>query len=452
MKIIIIGAGEVGFNIAQRLSEENHDVVVIEKDPNKIRHIQNVIDVQAILGSGTNASTLGEAGIKESDIIVAATDSDEVNLIACFYAQYLTDYITKIARVRNPDYMEHREIFNQDFLNIDLLINPESEMVASMLRLTEVPVASEVIDFVDGRIKLIGITIKDDSPLVGRKLSSFTDLEHIILIGVIVRGEEVIIPKGQDTIQANDLIYCVTRREEVPNIFRLLNLREEGLSRLMIVGGGETGLALATSLDTTTINTKIIERDGQRCLELAEKLENVVVLNGDGTDRELLMEENVADVDIMVAVTGDEENNVLISLLGKALGAKKTVTRIGKLSYIPLVSAIGIDTVVSPRLSAIRAILQYIRKGKVICVAPLKGEGAEAIEFEALETSDIVNTPLSKVKFPKEAIVGAIVRGEEVIIPRGHNVIKPHDHLIIFALKGAIPKLEKLFTVKLEYF
>ena len=452
MKIIIIGAGEVGFNIAQRLSEENHDVVVIEKDPNKIRHIQNVIDVQAILGSGTNASTLGEAGIKESDIIVAATDSDEVNLIACFYAQYLTDYITKIARVRNPDYMEHREIFNQDFLNIDLLINPESEMVASMLRLTEVPVASEVIDFVDGRVKLIGITIKDDSPLVGRKLSSFTDLEHIILIGVIVRGEEVIIPKGQDTIQANDLIYCVTRREEVPNIFRLLNLREEGLSRIMIVGGGETGLALATSLDTTTINTKIIERDGQRCLELAEKLENVVVLNGDGTDRELLMEENVADVDIMVAVTGDEENNVLISLLGKALGAKKTVTRIGKLSYIPLVSAIGIDTVVSPRLSAIRAILQYIRKGKVICVAPLKGEGAEAIEFEALETSDIVNTPLSKVKFPKEAIVGAIVRGEEVIIPRGHNVIKPHDHLIIFALKGAIPKLEKLFTVKLEYF
>ena len=452
MKIIIIGAGEVGFNIAQRLSEEGHDVVVIEKDSNKIRHIQNVLDVQAILGSGTNPSTLGEAGIKESDIIVAATDSDEANIVACLYAQYLTDYITKIARVRNPDYMEHKEIFNQDFLNIDLIINPQSEMVASILRLTEVPVASEVIDFVDGRIKLIGITIRDDSPVAGRKLASFPDLEHSVLVGVIVRGEEVIIPKGQDTIQPNDLMYCVTRREEIPHISRLLNLREEGLSRVMIVGGGETGLALATSLDTTAINTKIIEKDGQRCLELAEKLERVVVLHGDGTDRELLMEENVADVDIMVAVTDDEENNVLISLLGKALGAKKTVTRIGKLSYIPLVSAIGIDTVVSPRLSAIRATLQYIRKGKVICVAPLKGEGAEAIEFEALETSDIVNTPLSEVKFPKEAIVGAIVRGEEIIIPRGHNVIKPHDHLIIFALKGAIPKLEKLFTVKLEYF
>ncbi len=452
MKIIIIGAGEVGFTIAQRLSEENHDVVVIEKDPNKIRQIQNVIDVQAIAGSGTSPSILHEAGIKETDILVAATDSDEANLIACFYAQHLTDYITKIARIKNPDYMEHRQIFSQDFLSIDLIINPKSEMVASMLKLMEVPWACEVMDFVDGRVKLMGITIKDNSPVVGRRLSSFNDYEHVVLVGAILRGEKVIIPGGQDTIQPNDLIYCVSRKEELPYIFGLLNLTEEGLSRVIIVGGGETGLALATSLDTMNINTKIIEKDGQRCLELAEKLEKVVVLNGDGTDRELLVEENVADVDLMIVLTGDEESNVLISLLGKALGAKKTVTRIGKLSYIPLVSAIGIDTVVSPRLSAIRAILQYIRKGKVICEAPLKGEGAEVIEVEALETSDIVNIPLSKVKFPKEAIVAAIVRGEEIIIPRGHNMIKPQDHLIIFALKDAIPKLEKLFTVKLEYF
>jgi trk system potassium uptake protein TrkA len=433
MKIIIIGAGEVGFHIAQRLSEENQDVVLIEKDPN-------------------NPSALHEAGIKESDIIVAATDSDEANLIACFYAQYLTDYITKIARLKNPEYMKHKEIFDQDFFNIDLIINPQSEMVASILKLTEVPMASEVIDFVNGKIKLIGITIKDNSPLVGQRLSSFNDYSQTILVGVIVRGEKVIIPRGQDTIQPNDLIYCVTNKEEIPNIFRLLNLREEGLSRVIIVGGGETGLALATSLDKTTINTKIIEKDGQRCLELAEKLEKVVVLNGDGTDQDFLIEENVADVDIMVVITGDDENNVLISLLGKALGAKKTVTKVRKLSYIPLISKIGIDTVVSPRLSTIRAILQYIRKGKVICVAPLKGEGVEAIEFEALETSDIVNIPLSEVKFPKETIVGAIVREDKIIIPRGHNMIKPHDHLIIFALKGAIPKLEKLFTVKLEYF
>jgi len=452
MKIIIVGAGEVGFNIARRLSEENHDVVVIDKDQNKINHLQTVIDVQAIVGSGTSPSLLQEAGIKESDIIVAATDSDEANLIACFYAQHLTDYITKIARVRNPDYMEQSHVFKTDALNIDLIINPQSEMVGSMLKLMEVPEASEVLDFVNGRVKLIGVTVKEDSPLVGRKLTSFQDVEQVLLVGVIIRGEEVIIPSGQDVIQPNDLLYCVTRKEEISTIFRLLNVREAGLGRVVIIGGGTTGLALATSLDKTTMNAKIIEKDSQRCLELAEKLEKVVVLNGDGTDRDFLVEENIADVDLMVVITGDEETNVLISLLGKALGAKKTVTRIGKLSYIPLVSAIGIDTVVSPRLSAIRAILQYIRRGKVICVAPLKGEAAEVIEFEALETSDIVNTPLSEVRFPKEAIVGAIVRDEEIIIPRGHNMIKPHDHLIIFALKGAIPKLEKLFTVKLEYF
>ena len=321
-----------------------------------------------------------------------------------------------------------------------------------MLKLMEVPEASEVLDFVNGKVKLIGVTVREDSPLVGRMLSSFQDVEQVLLVGVIIRGEEVIIPSGQDVIQPNDLLYCVSRREEISTIFRLLNVREAGLGRVVIVGGGTTGLALATSLDKTNMNTKIIEKDSQRCLELAEKLEKVVVLNGDGTDGDFLSEENIADVDLMVVITGEEETNVLISLLGKALGAKKTVTRIGKLSYIPLVSTIGIDTVVSPRLSAIRAILQYIRKGKVVCVAPLKGEAAEVIEFEALETSDIVNRPLSEVKFPKETIVGAIVRGEEIIIPRGYNMIKPHDHLIIFALKGAIPKLEKLFTVKLEYF
>lgn len=452
MKIIIIGAGEVGLHIAQRLAEENQDVVLVEIDPKKIREVQNELDIKTILGSGTNPSVLQDAGIKESDIIVAATDNDEANLITCFYAQFLTNYITKIVRLKNPDYMKHREIFNQDFLNIDLIINPRTEMVTSMLRLMEIPEASEVIDFKDGKIKLLGLTVGLDSPLIGKKLSSFGDLESTILVGVIIRGERVIIPRGNDTIQANDLIYCISREQDIANVFRVINLRKKELSRVMIIGGSETGFALAKSLDKTSVNTKIVEKDGQRCLEMAERLKRVVVLNGDATDRDFLIEENIADIDIVAVITGDDENNVLISLLTKALGAKKTVTKIGKLSYIPLISEIGIDTVVSPRLSAIRAILQYIRKGKVICVAPLKGEGAEVIEFEALETSDIVNIPLSNVKFPKGSIVGAIIRGEEIIIPRGQNMIKPHDHLIIFALKKTIPKLEKLFTVKLEYF
>jgi len=452
VKIIIVGAGEVGFHIAQKLSEENQDVFLIDKDPEKVRRITENLDVQAILGSGTSPDTLRDSGIQDAEMLVAATDSDEVNLIACLLGRHLNPYIVKVARVRNPEYLKEKDLFGRDLLSIDQIINPESVMVETIRNLMMVPGASDVIDFVDGRVKLIGVTIKPDSPFVGRQLLSFKGMEGKLLVGAIVRGEQVIIPHGEDTLKANDLAYVVVRTDELPAIFSLLNIKDEGLRRVIIVGAGEMGTALATSLDQTKINVKLIERDSQRCTNLAQKLESVIVINGDGSDRNLLQEENISDCDFMVAITGDEESNVLISLLAKGLGARKTITRISKLSYIPLVSAIGIDTVVSPRLSAIRAILQYIRRGKIISVAPLKGEHAEAIEAEALETSDMVNLPLYKVKFPKGALVGAIVRDGEIIIPLGDSVIKPKDRLIIFTLQKVVPKLEKLLTVKLEYF
>jgi len=325
-------------------------------------------------------------------------------------------------------------------------------MVDTIRNLMMVPGASDIIDFVDGQVKLVGITIKPDSPFAERRLLSFTETEGKLLIGAIIRGENVFIPHGEDVIRAGDLVYVVVRSDAISDMLRLFNIEDEGLRRVIIVGAGETGAALAEALDHTKINAKIIDKDNQKCVNLAQKLERVIVINGDGTDRNLLLEENITDTDFMVAITGDEESNVLIALLAKGLGAKKNITRINKLSYIPIVSAIGIDTVVSSRLSAIGAILQYIRRGKIISVAPLKGEHAEAIEAEALETSDIVNIPLSEVKFPKGALIGAIVRGDEIIIPRGDNVIRPKDRLIIFALEKVIPKLEKLLTVKLEYF
>jgi trk system potassium uptake protein TrkA len=268
-----------------------------------------------------------------------------------------------------------------------------------------------------------------------------------------VRGDHVFIPHGEDTIQANDLVYLVVRAEDLPHELRRFNLtNDKEIRSVIIVGAGESGTALAQALDQTKFHVKIIDKDAHKCAALAENLERVIVINGDGTDKDLLQEENVNDVDFIVAATGDEESNVLISLLAKGLGAKKTITRINKLSYIPLVSAIGIDTVVSSRLSAIRAILQHIRQGKIISVAPLKGEQAEAIEAEALETSDIVGRPLSRVKFPKGALVGAVVRGEDIVIARGDTVIEPKDRLIIFAVQEVIPKLQKLLTVKLDYF
>ena len=452
MKIIIIGAGEVGFHIAQKLSEENQDVVLIDRDPQKIKAVTENLDVQALLGSGTSPQVLRDSGIQEADMLVAATDSDEANLISCLLGQNLNQYLLKIARVRNREYLEERELFGHDLMGIDHIINPQSEMVDSILSLMDMPGASEVIDFVEGRVKLIGFTIEKGSPFVGRQLQSFKRTEGKLLVGAIVRGEQMLIPHGKDTIQADDLIYVVLKTDELSWALEMFNVKSEPLRRVIIVGAGQTGTTLATAMDRTRINTKIIDKNIDVCSNLSEKLERVTVINGDGTDKNLLLEENIEDVDFMVVITGDEERNVLISLLAQGLGAKRAITRVSNLSYIPFVSAIGINTVVSPRLSAVRAILQYIRRGKIVSVAPLKGEYAEAIEAEALETSAIVNTPLSKVNFPKGAIVGAIVRDEEVIIPRGDSVIKPKDRLIIFSLKQDLPKLEKLLTVKLEYF
>ncbi len=452
MKIIIVGAGEVGFHIAQRLSQESQNVVLIDKDHQKTKRITENLDVQAIQGGGTSPRILRAAGIKEADMLIAATDSDEVNLISCLMAKNLNPYMLKIARIRNPEYLEEKELFGQDLLGIDRVINPESVMVENILSVMEIPGASEVINFAEGRVKLIGVIVPKDSPIINRRLSSLKGLADTLLVGAIIRENQVIIPGGGDTIQADDLVYVVVKDENLNNVLNFLKPEAAPLRRVIIIGAGQTGVALANSLDRTKVKTRLIDNDSERCAQVAESLERVIVINGDGTDKDLLVEENIGDVDFLVAVTGDEENNVLISLLSKGLGAKRTITRISKLSYIPLVSAIGIDTIVSTRLSAVRAILQHIRRGKIIAVAPLKDEHAEAIEAEALETSDIANVPLADVKFPKGALVGAIVRDDQIIIPKGDSIIQPKDRLIIFALQKVIPKLENLLTVKLEYF
>lgn len=452
MKTIIVGAGEVGFHIAQKLSEENQDVVLIDMDPQQIKRVAEHLDIQAFLGSGTSPRILRDAGIPDADMLVAATDSDEINLIACLLAKNLNPYLIKVARVRNEEYLQESQLFGPDMLGIDHIINPLSEMVNRIRSLMEVPGASEVVEFVDGRVKLIGFTVEKGSPFVGRKLLSLDREEKKILIGAIVRENQVLIPRGDDIILEGDLVYVVVQNSRLQQTMQFFNIKSEALRRVCIVGAGQTGASLAKALDHTKISVKIIERDSDTCAMLSESLDHVIVINGDGTDKGLLEEENIKDMDFMMALTADEETNILISLLAKGLGAGKTIARVSKWSYIPLMTTIGIDIVVSPRLSAVRAILQHIRPGKIVSVVPLKGEHAEAIEAEALETSDIVNIPLSKVKMPKGAIVGAIVRGEEIIIPQGDSIIRPKDHLIIFALQRVFPKLEKLLTVKLEYF
>ncbi len=442
MKIIIVGAGEVGFHLAQKLSEENKNVVVVENDPKNLKRIDEELDVQTFSGSGTSPRLLREAGLLEADLLVAATDSDEVNLISCLIAKSLNPYIVKIARVRNLEYLQEKSLFGKDMLGVDHVINPEALVVDSILKLLEVPEASEIIDFVNGRVRLLGVIIPPDSPLVDTRLMDAEAERNDILVGAIARGEEIIIPRGTDKVKAGDLVYFVVKPESQSSILLAIGIEKKPLKRVIIIGAGQAGASLAAALDKKKINTKIIDKNSDRCAQLAESLEHVIVIHGDG----------IADVDFLISLTGSEESNILISLLAKHLGAKRTISRIGNLNYLPFVPAIGISTLVSARLCAVRAILQYIRKGKIISVAPLKGEHAEAIEAEALETSDIVNTPLSKIKFPPRTLVAAIVRGEELIIPKGDSIILAHDRLLIFSVKESISKLEKLLTVKLEYF
>ncbi len=453
MSIIIIGAGEVGYHLAQRLSQEKQDVVVIDRDPEKIRRIQNSLDVQAIHGSGGSISLLRQAGIAEASLLIAVTNSDEVNMISCLVAGLQNKVPRKIARVRDPDYSALLPLFDKDHLDIDLVINPDREVVDMILKLMEVPGAVRVADFADGLVRMVGLPIQEGNPLIGNSLGEIRRKypEANTLIVAIQRGGKIFIPKGDDVLQAHDIVFSVSARDNVNETIEILGNKRRTIKKVMILGGGLIGLQLAQGLENRDIQVKVIEQDEARCLEIAEKCNKVVALKPDGVLQDVMIEENVGEMDTFIAVTEDEESNVMLSLLAKKLGTKRVITLINKVVYSPLVHSLGIDVVVSPRLAALNRILQFLRRGKILSVSTLPDENAEAFEAVALETSDLVGRPLKDINFPKEAIIGAVVRDSQVIIPGGKTVIRPGDRVTIFTLTSAIPKVEKALTVKLEY-
>jgi trk system potassium uptake protein TrkA len=454
LKVIIVGAGEVGFHIASHLARENKNVVVIDKDPAAIRRVSDNIDVQVVIGSGSSPVILKEAGIKEAEILVAVTDSDDTNLGACMVSDLISPATKKLCRIRYADYDEYHEAFREHAPHIDTIINPEIEVVKKIFRLMSVPGAVEVGDFADGRLVFIGIYIDESAKLSGVRLSDIYAKtgKQSPLIAAVVRDEELIIPRGKHRLKAGDLIYFISEKEKLIESLSLFDKNVEPIGRVMIVGGGSIGFRLASLLEENSISTKIIEKNPDRCAELAEKLNKAVVLHGDGSDQELLREENIQDMDVVVTLTNDEETNILTSLLAKRMGASKIITKVSKFSYIPLISMIGLEQVVSPRLSAINTILQHIRVGKVLAAKSIIDEQAEVMEAVALETSDIVGKPIREISIPKGALVTGIMRQDTIIIPTGESVIEPNDRIIIFAKKQAIPEVEKILAVKLEFF
>lgn len=454
LKIVIVGAGEVGYHIANRLALENKDVVVIDSDPAAIRRVAENMDVQTLTGSGSNPSVLEDAGIQHAEILLAVTDSDEINLVACLVANLLSPSTKKLARIRGAGFDQYHDTFRGQAPHIETVINPEIEVVDTIQRLMRVPGAVDVGEFADGRIKIVGVYMSPDTRLSGMQLSDLPTRigEQRLLIAALVRDDEVIIPRGKDRLLVGDLVYFICEENNLLATLSLFEKHADPVKRVLIIGGGRIGQRLAVQLEAQSVYCKIIEKRADRCAELAESLNKTVVLHGDGSDQGLLNEESIAEMDVVVTLSDDEETNILTSLLARRLGAKKSITKISKFSYFPLMTAIGIEQVVSTRLSAINSILQHIRRGKVLSAISLKGEQAEALEAVALETSDIVSKPLNQIAFPKGAMIAGIIRKEQIIIPTGDSVIEPDDRIIIFAQRRAIGGVEKILSVKLEYF
>jgi trk system potassium uptake protein TrkA len=451
VSILIIGGGDIGATLAQRLASEGKDVVVIEASEERVGELREVADVQVIQGNGANPAVLSSAGLEEADMFIAVTDSDEVNIVACMVASATTVIPTKIARVRDPDLAQAvPKLFGEDPL--DLNINPEQEAAQTILKTLRVPGAVGVHDFAEGRVQVVTFAIDAPCDAVGVTLHELKSKRGIeVNIVAISRGDELLIPDGRRDLRLGDLIYAAGRPDALLALADLLNKPTVEARRVVISGGGNISYYLARLLEQEEIAPKIIESDALRCQYLAERLERSVILQGQGTDIELLREENIDSTDAFLALTSRDEDNILSALLAKRGGASRVMALVNKLSYASLVSAIGVDAVVSPNLAAVSAILHFIRRGKVVSVSTIGEEAAEALEIVAMETSEIVGKPLSEAGF-KDAVVGAIVRGDDVRIASGDDVIQAGDHVVLFALKTAIPRIERQMMVQLTYF
>ncbi|RPH48799.1 MAG: Trk system potassium transporter TrkA [Desulfobacteraceae bacterium] len=454
MKIIIIGAGEVGFHTAQRLTTENKEVVVIDKQPEALKRFVELLDVQTFCGSGSSPRILEEAGIAGADMLLAVTDSDETNLVACMFTESISVGVRKLARIRDEDYFHFKPELAPTMLKIETIINPENELTKTVLNSLAVPGAEHINDFADGNIKLIGVRIEKESPVIGVRLhelrKKFGSLRFII--AAIFRNDRLTIPFGNDTINAGDLVYFVCETTQLKKVLKIFGSRTAPVHNILIVGCGNIGMKIAQEIEKQSYHLRIIEANRERCRFLAEKLNSAIVLHGDGTDKTLLEEENIRDIDMVISLTGNEEVNFLTSLLVKNMGAKRTMTRINKFAYMPIISDIGLGNIISPRLSAINSIIQHVRRGKILSSVSLKGEEAEVLEAVALETSGIVGTPLKNLNFPTGAIILAVAHGKTSIIPDGDTVIEPNDRVVILSTRKNIPRVERELMVKLEYF
>ena len=458
MKVLVCGAGEVGFNIARHLSAEENDVVVIDHSRDRIEKVSDGLDVQSLHGFASHPDVLEQAGAADADMMIAVTQSDEINIVACQVAHSLFEVPTKIARIRHQAYLEPAwaDLFSRAHMPIDVIISPEVEVAGAVTRRLEVPGALDLTGFADDKVRLVGVRLDETCPVVNTPIGQLNELfpDLDITIVYIVRGDQTLYPARMEQLLPGDEIYFIADTAQLGRAMALFGHEEEEARRLIIVGGGNIGLMIARQIETAnpTVNLKLIEYDKARAEFVADQLDGTIVLNGYALDTDILEEANVSSAETIIAVTDNDEVNVLASVLAKRHGCLRAVTLINASTFGPLISPLGIDASVSPREITVSSILQHVRRGRIRSVYSLRGGEAEVIEAEAMATSPLVGIALKDAKLPKGALVGALVRDGEVIIPRGNTVIKEHDRVVIFAPHDVVKKVERLFAVALGFF
>lgn len=456
MKIIILGAGEVGGNLAQNLTKEASDITVVDHDADRLRELQDRFDIRTIRGMGSHPDVLRQAGAEDADMLIAVTNSDEVNMVACQVAYSVFHTPTKIARIRSTTYLEY-DIFRNEAMPVDFLVNPEQIVTHDICRLIDNPGALQVMDFADGQVQLVGIKAHYGGPLIDQELRYLRQHMPTVdtRVAAIFRKNRPIIPQGDTVIEAEDEVFFIAAAGDIQAVMSEMRRTERPNRRLIIAGGGHIGLGLARALEHR-YGVRVIERSRQRCYELSESLDRAIVLAGDASDRELLLEENIEETDVFCAVTNDDEANIMSAMLAKSLGARKVIALINNPAYVDLIEGSNIDIAISPQQATLGSILTHIRRGDVVKVHSLRRGAAEAIEAIAhgdRRSSKVVGRKLEEIDLPPGANIGAIVRGRDVIIAHDDVVVEPDDHVILFLVdKSRISEVEKLFQAPFTFF
>ena len=453
MKIIILGAGQVGSSMADILSNDENDVTLIDRRAGVLDGLQARMDIRTVCGAASSPEVLDKAGAEDADLILAVTDSDEVNMVACQIAHTLFHTPTKIARIRSHDYLLHRDLFCDQSIPIDVIISPEQIVTRQILRLIEYPGALQVIDFADGKICLVGLKAYHGGALVGHELR---ELKHHLpsiktRVAAIYRQERAIVPSGHTIIEPNDEVFFIATQANIRQVMQELRSIEEVGKKVIIAGAGSIGFQLARALERSKYQVKLIERDPERARFVSEQLEEVVVLQGDAADEDLLREENIDSMELFCAVTNEDEANILSSMLAKRLGARRVMAIINRSSYVDLIESSMLDIAISPRQSMVGALLSHVRRGDVVAAHSLRRGVAEALEAVVHgdeKTSKVVGRTLSNLKLPAGATIGAIMRDDDLINLEPTTRIQEGDHVIVFVLdKRRIRDVEKLFQV-----